>query len=240
MIAALRLTLFGIVFYGASVPVVLSTLVAAAIGPAALVRVVHAWVGLHRWCARIFLGIYSHCEGEPGKGQVFYAAKHQAMYETLELVLMLGNPVVVIKRELASIPVWGWAIRRYGAIVVDRDGSAPMLRQMMREAKAALASGRSVLIYPEGTRVAPGEQPPLKSGFAGLYRTLGLPVVPVALNSGERWPRKGPKRAGAITFRFGAPIPAKLPREEIEARVHSAINALDNRSQNSARASPES
>jgi 1-acyl-sn-glycerol-3-phosphate acyltransferase len=85
-----------------------------------------------------------------------------------------------------------------------------------------------VLIFPEGTRVAPGEQPPLQPGFAGLYKQLGLPVVPVALDSGRLWPRNSfVKRPGIVTVRFGEPIPPGLPRAEIEAKVHAAINALE-------------
>ena len=84
-----------------------------------------------------------------------------------------------------------------------------------------------MLIFPEGTRVLPGEQPPLKSGFAGLYRALGMPTVPVALDTGRLLPKTGAKHPGTITFRFGEVIPPGLPREEIDARVHAAINELD-------------
>jgi len=132
-----------------------------------------------------------------------------------------------MKQELADIPVWGWAARRYGVIVVDREASAGALRRMLREAKVALDAGRSIVIFPEGTRVAPGEQPPLKAGFAGLYQMLKLPVVPVALDSGTVWPRRGPKRPGVVTIRFGEAIPPGLPRKEAEALVHAAINALE-------------
>ncbi|MFM9828797.1 MAG: lysophospholipid acyltransferase family protein [Sphingomonas sp.] len=223
----LRRFLFLIVFFGGSVPIVLATLVTAWLGRGPLVATVHAWARLHRFAARRFLGIASRIEGAPLDGPAFYAAKHHAMYETMELVLMLNDPVVVIKKELSRIPVWGWAIRRYGAIVVDRDGSAAMLRQMMREAKVALGAGRSVLIFPEGTRVGPGEMPPLRSGFAGLYRVLGLPVVPIAINSGDVLPRHGQWRSGIVTFAFGNPIPPKLPRVEIESCVYDAINRLN-------------
>jgi 1-acyl-sn-glycerol-3-phosphate acyltransferase len=112
-------------------------------------------------------------------------------------------------------------------IVIDRAGAGQAMRQMMREARAALDGGRSIVLFPEGTRVRPGERPPLRAGFAGLYRALGVPVVPVALDSGRVWPRKGPKRAGMVTFRFGEPVPPGLPRAEAEARVHAAINALE-------------
>ena len=149
------------------------------------------------------------------------------MFETTELQVLLDGPAMAIKRELARIPVWGWATRRYGAMVVDREASATALRQMLRDAKVAKEAGRSILIFPEGTRVAPGERPPLKSGFAGLYRMLGLPVVPVAVDTGRLWPRHGPKRPGVVTFRFGEVLPPGLKREEVEARVHAGINALE-------------
>ena len=97
----------------------------------------------------------------------------------------------------------------------------------MGEAKAAIAGGRPVIIFPEGTRVPFGEAPPLQSGFAGLYRALGLPVVPVAHDSGKLWPRGLVKRSGTIHFKVGEVIPPGLKRDDVEARVHAAINALN-------------
>ncbi|KQM62517.1 glycerol acyltransferase [Sphingomonas sp. Leaf17] len=228
MIAWLRTLLFRIVFYGGSVVIVgTAPLVAKAFGQAVLVRHARVWSRFHHWCARVLLGIRIVIEGQRPREPVLYAVKHQGMFETIEGCDLFGGPTIVIKRELTNIPVWGWVAQAYGAIVVDREGSAKMLRQMMAEATVAKATGRSILIFPEGTRVSPGEQPPLRSGFAGLYRVLKMPVVPVAMDSGVLVPRKGAKRAGVMTFRFGAAIPPGLPREEIEARVHAAINALD-------------
>lgn len=227
MINHLRTWAFFLFFYLGSVPIVLATPFSSLAGREAFIRNVHIWSQFHRFAARHILGITSRYEGQLATEPTLYAAKHHAMFETLELCRTLGNPIFVIKRELAAIPVWGWAIQQYGAIVVDRDANASALRQMMREARAALDQGRSVIIFPEGTRVSQGEKPPLKSGFAGLYRVLGLPVVPIAINSGAVWPKKGPKRAGVVTFLFGDRIPAKLAREEIESRVHTAINLLD-------------
>lgn len=227
MIAWLRTWAFAILFYGLSVPIVLLTPLSALLGRRAMIAHAHGWARLHRLLTRYVLGIHVRVEGEPASGPVFYAAKHQAMFETLELQLILGGPAMVLKRELSRIPLWGWAALRYGAIVADREASAAALRSMMRDARALTAEGRSILIYPEGTRVEPGEQPPLQSGFAGLYRTLGLPVVPIALDAGRLWPKRGPKRPGVVTIRIGAPIPPGLPRPQVEAAVHAAINALD-------------
>jgi len=227
VIAWLRSTAFMILFYTGSVPIVLATPITARLGAGALLANVRFWARFHRWAARVILGITSRIEGAIPAEPMLYAAKHHAMYETLELCLMLDNPVFVIKRELAAIPIWGWALKRYGSIIVDRDANAAALRQMMREAKVLLGSGRPVIIFPEGTRVPAGAKPQLRSGFAGLYRVLGLPVVPIAINSGDVWPKRGPKRAGRVTFNFGTPIAPGLEREAIEARVHAAINALD-------------
>jgi 1-acyl-sn-glycerol-3-phosphate acyltransferase len=149
------------------------------------------------------------------------------MYETIEMVRLTRGPVVVLKRELSRLPLFGWATRRYGVITVDREAGASAIRDMLSAGKAALASGRPVLIFPEGTRVGPGEAPPLRSGFAGLYRALKLPVVPIAADSGRLWGRGLLKRPGVITFKVGDTIPAGLKRKDVEAAVHTAINALE-------------
>jgi 1-acyl-sn-glycerol-3-phosphate acyltransferase len=133
-----------------------------------------------------------------------------------------------MKSELGRIPLWGRLTRAYGIIPVDRDGGGAALRKLLRAAGEAVAEGRPIVIFPEGTRVSPGERPPLEPGFAGLYRALNLPVVPVALDSGRIWPRRSfVKRPGVVTMRFGEVIPPGLPRREAEARVHAAINALE-------------
>ncbi|MBY8829583.1 lysophospholipid acyltransferase family protein [Hephaestia mangrovi] len=227
MIAWLRTLAFMLVFYGLSVPIVLLVPIPALIGQRALIAYAHGWAVFHRWAARLLLGIDTRIEGKRPSEPALYAAKHQSMFETLELALMLNGPALVMKAELARIPIWGWAARRYGVIVIDRAGAAATMRQMMREARGAIDAGRSIVIFPEGTRVRPGERPPLRAGFAGLYRALGVAVVPVALDSGRVWPRKGAKRAGTVTFRFGEPVPPGLPRAEAEARVHAGINALE-------------
>lgn len=224
----LRSIAFALVFYGTTIPAALAAPLVACFGARAMRGYGNAWMRFHGICTRVLLGIRPRLEGEVRRGPYLYAAKHQSMYETLELVRLLGEPAVLVKRELAMIPFWGFAARRWGVIAVDRDGSAAALREMLRAARAAMAEGRPILIFPEGTRVAPGETPPLRAGFAGLYRALGVEVVPIALDSGRLWPRRGlVKRPGVVTFRFGAAIPAGLKRADAEARVYAAINALE-------------
>jgi len=224
----LRSLIFALIFYPGSLVVVLMALPSAFSGSIRVRDRAILWARFHRWCCRWLLGIRTRVEGEVPHGAVLIAAKHQSMYETIDLVLILDKPAMVLKQELGDLPLWGRAARAYGAIPVARDGSAGALRGMLRAARAAIAEGRTIMIFPEGTRVAPGEQPPLKSGFAGLYSQLKLPVVPVAVDSGRLWPRhRFVKRAGVITMRFGEAIPPGLPRDEIEARVHAAMNVLD-------------
>ena len=228
MTILIRSAIFALVFYTGTVVAVSTAFITALAGKGPLRRHALCWAAFHRWCARWILGIRSRVEGRLPEGPHLYAAKHQSMYETLELLLIVGDPAVVLKRELADIPLFGRIAKMAGVIPVDRAGSAKALRRMMRAAAAARDGGRSILIFPEGTRVAPGERPPLQPGFAGLYKQLRLPVVPVALDSGEIWPRNSfRKRPGVVTVRIGAPVPPGLPRAEIEARVHAAINDLD-------------
>ncbi len=220
--------LFAFFFYSWTVFAVLLSFPISLFGAQALRRWCRTWARGHRLCAALFLGIRTRVEGTKPEGAVLVAAKHQSMFETIEIMVLLEFPAVVVKHELADIPLWGWVVRRYGVIPIDRGGGAPALRRMMRAAEKSVAEGRAIAIFPEGTRVPPGQQPPLQSGFAGLYRVLRLPVVPVAVDSGRLWPRHAfVKRPGIVTMRFGEPIPAGLPRAEIEPAVHKAINLLD-------------
>jgi 1-acyl-sn-glycerol-3-phosphate acyltransferase len=226
--AALRSLFFLLVFYGGTLLFVVLALLSLPFGRAGVRAVANAWTRFHSRCARLILGIRVRIEGEVPQGGVLIAARHESMFETLEMPVLLANPAVVMKRELARIPIWGWLAGLYGMIPVDRDGGAASLRRMVKAAAEAAAEGRAVVIFPEGTRVPHGAAPPLQPGFAGLYRALNLPIVPLALDSGRCWGRTllG-KRPGIVTFRFGEPIPPGLPRREAEARVHAAINALN-------------
>ena len=225
--AVVRSLLFAAIFYSGTLLYVLAGIVAIPFGPRPTLAVVLGWTDFHHRLIKHVLGIRIRVDGAVPAGPHLFAVKHEAMLETLEMVRLIHLPVIVMKRELADIPLFGTLTRRYGVIVVDREAGAKALRQMLIEARAAVASGRPILIFPEGTRVPPGNTPPLRSGFAGLYRALGLPVVPVAVDSGRLWGRGLVHRAGTVTFLVGETIPAGLEREEIEQRVHRAINALE-------------
>lgn len=225
--ALLRSLLFHLLFYPGTLLYVLAGFPAAAMGTRPQRAVVHGWAAFHHVLVRRVLGIRFAFEGRIPDGACLIAIKHQAMVETIEALRMADTPVVVMKRELIAMPLFGSVTRRYGVIGVNREAGASALRELMAGAKAAVASGRPVVIFPEGTRVPVGETPPLRAGFAGLYRLLGLPVVPVALDSGRLWGRGFVKRPGTIRVVVGETIPPGLKRDEVETRVHAAINALE-------------
>ena len=225
--AWLRSALFALLFYPGTLIYVLGVIIVSPVGDAPVQAIVHAWSNFHYWLIRHVLGLRLEWDGEIPAGHYLIAVKHQSMMEAVDTLRFARTPVVVMKRELTVIPLFGWVTRRYGVIGVDRDAGAAALRVMMAEAKAAIAKGRPVIIFPEGTRIAPGDTPSLRPGFAGLYRALKLPVVPVAHDAGRRWGRGFVKHGGVVHFKVGEIIPPGLKRAEVEARVHAAINALE-------------
>src|SRR6202012_1960225 len=156
---------------------------------------------------------------------VLVAAKHMSMWDTLALWLALDAPAIVLKRELLRIPFYGWFLWKGAAIAIDRSAGASALRKMSEQGKQALADGRPVLIFPEGTRQKPGAAPDYKPGVAGLYGQLGVACVPVALDSGRYWQGFW-KRSGTITLAFLEPIPPGLKRAQfmpiLEERIEGA------------------
>lgn len=223
---AVRSLLFVLLFYPGTLLYVLVVIAVSPFGDAPVQAVVHGWSKFHHMLVRHVLGIRIEWDGKIPDGAYLIAVKHQSMMEAVDTLHFARSPVVVMKRELTTIPLFGWVTRRYGVIGVDREAGASALRTMMAEAKAAVAGGRPVIIFPEGTRVAYGSSPELRPGFAGLYRALGLPVVPVAHDVGRLWHKDFIKRSGTVHFKVGETIPAGLKRADVEARVHAAINAL--------------
>ena len=221
-----RSLLFAMLFYPATLGFVLAGM-AVSLWGAGSRRIVHCWSDVHHVLVTRVLGIRIIVEGEMPSGPVLVAVKHESMMETIEILRIARTPVVVMKRQLSSMPLFGWMTHRYGVIPVDREAGAKALREMLTLGRKAVADQRPIVIFPEGTRVPAGETPPLRAGFAGLYRVVGVPVVPIAVNSGRLWGRGLVKKRGTVRFVIGEPIPAGLDRSEIEARVHAAINALN-------------
>jgi 1-acyl-sn-glycerol-3-phosphate acyltransferase len=224
----IRSFLFGLIFYLGSTIYVLGAFIGTYVSTPLLRKSVRGWSLYHHFCARWLLGIRTDVDGTLTGGSVLYAIKHESMFETIDMPRMFDLPAVVTKRELFDIPGWGTAAKAYGMIPVDREAGAKGLRAMITLAREIQAADRPIIIFPEGTRVPHGQSPPLQSGFAGLYKLLGLPVVPIAVNSGALTKKGKPWwHSGVMTYKVGETIPPGLAREEVEARVHAAINALN-------------
>lgn len=224
----LRSLLFVLAFYPGSALFVIAGTLLGPLSRPLLFRIVRGWVDFHYLCARLLLGIRTEIEGEFPTGPVLIAVKHESMFETVELPRHVALPAIPAKQELFDIPLFGGLMREYGNIPVARHEGARAMRAMIAAARAVIAEGRPIVIFPEGSRVPHGTMPPLKPGVMGLYRLLNLPLVPVAVDSGRLWPRgKFLKRPGVIRFRVGETIPAGLSRAEANERTHRAINALN-------------
>jgi 1-acyl-sn-glycerol-3-phosphate acyltransferase len=228
VISAIRTALFTVIFFSGSVFHAVTAFIGSLTSPALMRWAVRGWSRYQHFCAKYLLGIDVRIDGEMLDRPVLYAIKHESMYETIDMPRVFRQPSVVAKKQLFDIPFWGKAALAYGMIPVDREGGATALRDMLTRSRALLADGRPIIIFPEGTRVVHGDAPPLQSGFAGLYKMLGVPVVPVAVDSGKLMPRDHwLRRSGVITYKVGEEIPAGLPRADVEARVHAAMNALN-------------
>jgi 1-acyl-sn-glycerol-3-phosphate acyltransferase len=163
-------------------------------------------------------------------GACLVVAKHQSTWDTFALIPLLHDPAVVLKEELKWIPVYGWFCLKFEHILVRRERAAAALRRMVADAKSRAAQGRQILIFPEGTRQAPGAPPDYKPGYVALYEGLGLPCVPLALNSGLYWPRRSfLYHPGTIVVEFLEPLPPGLPRAEFRATLEHRLEAASTR-----------
>ncbi len=230
----LRSFLFAIVFYAWSV--------AWAIAMVPMLAAPRSWLlaGMRFWSRslnvllKVICGIRVEIRGQEHvpSADALIASKHQTMFDVFVQFGVLKGSLFVFKKELLIIPIFGWIALKIGSIVVDRQGQATALRDMVRRAQEQFRLGdRQLVIFPEGTRKAPGAPPDYKPGVAGLYRELGVPVHPVATNAGVHWPAHGfLRRPGVIVYQYLEPIPPGLKRAEfmrlLEERIETASNRL--------------
>ncbi len=229
---ALRSILFNAVFFLGTFLGCLIVLPAALISRRAMMAAVLLYMRGLYLAERWIIGLDYRVVGRENLPQAPFivAAKHQSAWETMKLHLLLDDPAVVLKVELARLPLWGWYARKAGMIAVERGAGMRTVAGMLRQARERAAEGRPIVIFPQGTRVSPGDRRPYRSGVGALYTELGLPVVPMALNSGVFWGRRAfAKRPGTITVEFLPPIPPGLPQEEMMRRLESTLEAASDR-----------
>jgi 1-acyl-sn-glycerol-3-phosphate acyltransferase len=199
----------------------------------AVMALARVWVRYVGWLLAFVCGLraeYRGVENIPNGGYII-APKHQSSWETLALLLFTPDFSFVLKRELMRIPIFGWYLARSEQIAIDRSQGASALSQVVTKARALLAEGRQLFIFPEGTRRPPGAEPRYKFGVAHVYAETGGQCLPVALNSGLFWPRRGfLVRPGVVLVQFLPPIQPGLEREvffrELQSRLEEATNAL--------------
>ncbi len=198
-----------------------------------VIRLAQVWGHVTLWLLRVVGGITVEFRGVENipPGPLLVAAKHQSALETLALVTAFPDFAYILKRELLWIPLIGWFLSRSGMVAIDRSKGARAMAAMNEAAAQAIRDGRQLIIFPEGTRRPPGAPPAYKLGITHLYAALGVPCLPVALNTGLHWPRRRlVRRPGTSVIEFLAPIPPGLDRarflEVVQGRIESASDTL--------------
>jgi 1-acyl-sn-glycerol-3-phosphate acyltransferase len=191
-----------------------------------ILEVAKWWARTNLWLLRVLCGIEVEFRGleKIPPGPLLVASKHQSLWETFALLLVVRDPAYIMKRELMWIPLFGWYSWKIGMIPVDRKKGSRALAEMNARAAAELARGRQIIIFPEGTRRAPGAEPRYKYGVVHLYADTAVPCLPVALNSGLFWPRRSFQRyPGTILVEVLDPISPGLAKEDFFTRLQREI-----------------
>jgi 1-acyl-sn-glycerol-3-phosphate acyltransferase len=225
----LRSLFFNAAFYLATAILLVGTLPVYLILPQWFAMgVVRTWAAWSVVLLRVIAGTRTEVRGAENipAAAALVAVKHQSAFETFALIPLLQNPTIVMKRQVRRFPIFGWYTIKAGMIHVDRGGQTDALRGLVARAREEVAKGREIIIYPEGTRRPPGAPPAYQSGIGLLYRALGVPVVPVAVNSGLYWPRRSFLHyPGTIVVEFLPPIPPGLESRAFLAELERAIES---------------
>jgi 1-acyl-sn-glycerol-3-phosphate acyltransferase len=228
----LRSIAFNLAFYFNLLIWIVACIPTLAMPPYAVLRLAKGWGRSNLWLMRVIVGTQVEFRGleRIPSGGLLVAAKHQSFWETFALLSLFEGPTFVLKRELTWLPIFGPLLVKAGMIPVDRGKGGGALVGMTRRAVQAVREGRQILIFPEGTRRAPGAEPAYKFGVAHLYRSLDVPCLPVALNSGVFWPRRQfLRRPGTIVVEILDPIPPGDSRDNFLALLKERIETASDR-----------
>lgn len=231
---AIRSIVFNLAFYAWTAFMLVVCMPILAFDRLVTVRCQTFWAKGVLWLMRCVVGITLDVRGRENLGEppIIVASKHQSAWDTLIWHVIVDDPAVVMKRELLWIPFYGWYSLKAGMIPIDRKGGAAALRSMLWSARRAKERGQPIIIFPQGTRTAPGTHVPYQPGVVAIYRGLEMPVVPAALNSGLFWPRRSLRRnPGTIVVEFLPRVMPGLERgpflAELEERIESATGRLE-------------
>ena len=227
----LRSLLFVIQMYVAIVVIMLAYTPLALFDRTASLRWIKLYARWVRWTARVMVRLHTEVRGQVPTGAVLIASKHQSILDSIILVSVLPAPRFVMKKQLAWIPVAGWHGLRAGFVPVDRGKRGSAIKKMLADVTAGTTGPGQMIIYPQGTRTAPGVHLPYKKGTAALYAQLDQPCIPVATNVGVFWPRHGIyRKPGVAVVEF---LPAIAPglrsdafMTDLETSVETASNRL--------------
>jgi 1-acyl-sn-glycerol-3-phosphate acyltransferase len=222
----LRSLVFNVLFYTVFVVLAIMALPAFLMPPRALLTVAEWWAKATIFLMRVVCNIEVEFRGADKipEGPLVVVSKHQSFWETFALLQFFERPIFILKRQLMNIPVFGQFLMKTGMIAIDRTAGVKALLDMTRRARDAVRAGRQLVIFPEGTRRAPGAPADYKTGFAQIYAACGVPCLPVALNSGLFWPRRTFMRyPGTLVVEFLDPLPPGVAKDEFISRVQTAI-----------------
>ena len=227
-VLVIRSLIFNFLFYVNLLVQVIAALPTLLMPRWAIIAVAKFWARTNLWLLRVVCGIEAEFRGleKTPLGPSLVSAKHQSLWETFALLAILPDAAFIMKRELMWIPFFGWYAWKAGMIPIDRSKGSQALADMNARARRELARNRSIIIFPEGTRRPPGAEPRYKYGVARLYSEMGVPCLPIALNSGLFWPRRSMRRyPGTILVEVLDPIPPGLGQDAFFDRLQHDVEA---------------
>jgi len=228
----LRSLLFHVLFYLNLAAHVIAATPTYPLPQSVLIQIARSWGITSLWLLRLVCGIKVELRGveKIPRGALLVAAKHQSAWETFALLALFPKPTAIVKRELMWLPLFGWCVWKCGMIPVARNAGREALPGLIARSRAALARGRQVIIFPEGTRRAVGAKPDYKLGIVQIYAALDVPCLPIALNSGLFWPRRSFLRyPGTVRVEILDPLPPGLSRREFLTRLRNGIETASAR-----------
>ena len=230
MLQFLRSLAFNVTIYVAMVIYAIAFLPLALWSRLWAVRACHEWCRLVIWLSRWMLGLRVEVRGTPPTGEVMVAAKHQSFFDIIVIYHAIPRGKFIMKRELMYAPILGQYALRIGCVPVDRGKRGSAVKKMKADVAKGLADPGQLVIYPQGTRVAPDAKKPYKVGTGILYEQLGQPCVPVGTNIGHFWPKRGvTRKPGTAVVEFLAPIEPGLSVAEFMQRLESAVETCSDR-----------